>query len=97
MPTKQGVRLHEEPMELRPRDQPAKASKERPVLRLESRTVHLAKEDRHLVTEHDNLDGKIGLVRPLQPEDLDDPEEREVEEREGHGPFSRPPLLWQSP
>jgi hypothetical protein len=29
----------------------------------------------------------------LQAEDLDGPEEGEIEEREGHGPFSPPQLL----
>ena len=45
--------------------------------------------------EHDNLDGQIGVVRPLQEEDLDGSKEGEIEERESHGPFSRSHLLWR--
>jgi hypothetical protein len=54
----------------------------------QGRTLHLATEDRHLLSEHDDLDSQIGLVGPSQAEDLHDPEEGEVEKREGHGPFS---------
>jgi hypothetical protein len=43
------------------------------------------------VAEHDHLDGQIGVVRPLQEEDLDRPEKGEIEEREGHE------SLWPSP
>jgi hypothetical protein len=38
----------------------------------------LAKEDRHLVPEHDDFDGQIEVVGPLQEEDLDGPEESEI-------------------
>jgi len=89
MPTKQGFGLHEEPMELPSGEQSAEAGKEHPVRRLQSRAVHLATEDRHLVPEHDDLDGQIGLVGPLPAEDLNRPKEGEIEERESHGPFSR--------
>ena len=88
MPTEQGIGLHEEPMELPSEEQSAEAGKERPVRRLQSRTVDLATEDRHLMPEHDDLDGQIGLVGSSQAEDFDGPEEGEIEKREGHGPFS---------
>jgi len=57
----------------------------------------LAKGERYLVTEHDDLDGKVRLVGPFQPEDLDGPAECEIEEGEGHGAFSRPHPLWRKP
>ena len=76
-------------------DQPAEAGKERSIRGSQSRTGHLPSEDRHLVPEHDDLDGQIGVVGPLQAEDLDGPKEGEIEEREGHGPFSRSHLLWR--
>jgi hypothetical protein len=41
------------------------------------------------VTEHNDLDCQVGALGPLQSEDLHDPEEGEIEERESHGPFSR--------
>jgi hypothetical protein len=88
MPSKQGVGLHEEPMEPPSGDQSAEAGKERPVRRLQSRAVHLATEDRH-VPEHDDLDGQIGLVGPLPAQDLNRPKEGEIEEGEGRRPFSR--------
>jgi hypothetical protein len=40
------------------------------------------------MTEHDDLDDQIGVLGPLQPEDLDGPDEGEIDEREGHEPFS---------
>ena len=93
MPTKKGLGLHEEPMELRSGEHSAEAGKECPVLRPQVRTVHVATEDRHLVTEHDHFDSQIGLVGPLPTEDLNRPEHGEIEEGESHGPFSRSPPL----
>jgi hypothetical protein len=89
MPTEQGVGLDEEPMELCSGDQPAEAGKERSIRGSKSRACHLSSEDGNLVTEHDDLDSQIGVVKPLQANDLHSPEEGEIEEREGHGPFSR--------
>ena len=80
MPTEEGAGLHEEPMELRSGNQPAEAGNEGSVRRLQSWTVHLATEDRHLVTKDDHFDGQIGVVAPSQPEDLHGPEEGEIEE-----------------
>ena len=76
-------------MELRPGDQPTQSGEQCPLGRPEDRTGHLSAEDGHLMTEHDDLDGQIGLIGPLQAEDLHGPEEGEIEEREGHKPFSR--------
>jgi len=81
--------LHEEPTQLRSGDQPTEAGEERSIRRSQGRAAHLAAEDRHLVPEHDDLNGQIGLVRPLAAEDLNRPEEGEIKEREGHGPFLR--------
>ena len=75
-------------MQLRSGDQPAEAGKERSIRRSQSRAGDLPAEDGHLMAEHDDLDGQIGVVGPLQAEDLLGPEEGEIEEREGHGPFS---------
>ena len=89
MPTEQGIGLHEEPMELPSGDQPAEAGKECSIRGPQGRAVHLATEDRHLVTEHDDFDGQIGLVGSSPAEAFDGPEEGEIEKREGHGPCSR--------
>ena len=37
------------------------------------------------MAKHNDFDGQIRFVGPLKVEDLDGPEEREIEEREGHG------------
>lgn len=95
MPTKQGAGLDEEPSELRSGDQPAEAGKKRSIRGSQGGAGHLPTEDGDLVAEHDDFDGQIGVVGPLQAEDLDGPEEGEVEEREGHGPFSRSRPLWR--
>jgi len=89
MPTEQGIGLHEEPMELPSGDQPAEAGKECSIRGPQGRAVDLATEDRHLVTEHDDFDGQIGLVGSSPAEEFDGPEEGEIEKREGHGPCSR--------
>jgi hypothetical protein len=88
MPTEQGVRLDEEPSEFRSRDQPAEAGKKRSIRWSQSRAGLLPSQHGDLMTEHDHFDGQIGVVGPLQAEDLHGSDEREIEEREGHGPFS---------
>jgi hypothetical protein len=90
MPAEQRVVMDEESSELRSGSQPAEAGKERSIRGPHGRAGHLRAEDGNLVSEHADLGGQIGLVRPLQEEDLDGPEEGDIEEREGHGPFSPP-------
>ena len=80
-------------MERRSGDQPGETGKECTIRGSQGRALHLSTEDHHLVSEQDDLDGQIGLVGPLQAEDLNRPEEGEVEKREGHGPFSRSLVL----
>ena len=92
MPTEQGVGLDEEPMKLRPGDQPAEAGKERSIRGSQSGAGHLPTEDGHLVAEHDDLDGQIAAVTPAQAEQLEDPDEGEIEKRQSHGSVS-----WFSP
>ena len=64
MPTEQGVGLDEEPSALRSGDQAAEAGKERSIRGSQSRAGHLPTEDGHLVAEHDDFDGQIGVVGP---------------------------------
>jgi hypothetical protein len=80
MPTEQSFGLGGEPSALRSGNYPAEAGKECSIRRLEGRAGHLPSEDGHLVAEHDDPDGQIGVVGPLQSEDLDGPEEGEIEE-----------------
>ena len=95
MPTKQSIGLNKEPTTLRSGEQAAEAGTKRPVRRAQRRSDDLSTEDRHLVSEHDDLDGQIGIVGPLPAEHLNRPEEGEVEKREGHGPFSPSLALWR--
>ena len=81
MPTEQSGGLDEESRELRSGDQAAEAGEERSIRGSQRRTGHLATENRHLVAEHDHFDGQIGVVGPLQEEDLHGPDEGEIEER----------------
>jgi hypothetical protein len=66
MPSEQGVGLDEEPVKLRPGDQPAEAGKERSIRWSKIRAGHLPSEDGNLVTEHDHFDGQIDTVTPAQ-------------------------------
>ncbi len=91
VPAQQGVGLHEEATELGPGDEPCETGKERPVRRPQGRAGHLATEDRHLVAKHDDLNGEIGVVTSSETDQLERPDEGEIQERECHGSFWRPP------
>jgi len=45
----------------------------------------LTTKDRHLVAKHDDFDRQLVLVS-LETQQLEDPQERHIEERQGHGP-----------
>ena len=49
--------------------------------------MDLAPQDCHLVSQHDDLDGKVGVVANDEADQLEDAAERPVEEREGHDPM----------
>ena len=65
-------------------EQSCQRGQDRPVGALQHRTVDLAPEDCHLVSEHDDLDGELGVASTGEPDELEDAAERPVEEREGH-------------
>lgn len=44
----------------------------------------LAAKHRHLVTEHDDLYRQLVVVTSEEPEELEDPDESQVEERQCH-------------
>ena len=54
----------------------------------------LSTKNGDLVAENDDLDGQIGCVPSLQPQQLEHPDEQEVEEGQGHRP---PSLFVRSP
>jgi hypothetical protein len=97
MPAKQGVGLDKQRVELRSGNQSAEASEECSIRGSQNRTGHLSSEKCHLVPEHDDFDGQIGVVRPVQAKDLRGPEESKIKEREGHEPFSRSDPLRRKP
>ena len=84
MPTQQGCRLDEEVPESPAGEQTCEPRQNRSVGRLQCRSVDLASEDRHLVAQHDDLDGEIRVTATDQSDELQDTAERPVEGREGH-------------
>ena len=55
-----------------------------PDRRFQRRSMDLAPEDRHLVAQHDDLDGEVHVAPADESDQLEDAAERSVEEREGH-------------
>ncbi len=84
VPTQLGCRLDEEVPESPAGEQTCEPRQNRSVGRLQCRSVDLASEDRHLVAQHDDLDGEIRVTATAQSDELQDTAERPVEEREGH-------------
>ena len=88
MPAQQGCRLDEEVLETLAGEQSCQSRQQRSVCRLERRSLDLASEDRHLVAQHDDLDGEIGVTAEDASDELEDAPERPVEEREGQADSS---------
>ncbi len=84
MPAQQSRRLDEEASETLAGKETPQAGQDRPVGRLQRRSADLASQDRHLVSEHDDLHGEINVALADEPDQLKDAAERPVEEREGH-------------
>lgn len=80
MPTQQGCRLDEEAPESPAGEQRCEPHQNRSVGRLQCRSVDLASEDRHLVAQHDDLDGEICVTATDQSDEPQDTAERPVEE-----------------
>lgn len=91
MPAKQGLGLDEEPSQSPPPKEPTQAGEQRPVRRSERRARHLATKHSHLVAEHDDLNRKFAVVRAVESEQLEDSDERQIEEGQRHGPVSASP------
>ncbi len=49
-----------------------------PTCRFQGRSVDLVPQDRHLVAQHDNLDGEIGVTAADESHELEDATERPV-------------------
>jgi hypothetical protein len=79
MPPQQGLGLDEEPPQPPTTEESAQSGEQRPVGRSQDGARHLAAEDGHLVAQHDDLDRKFVVVTPKDPEELEDPDEHQVE------------------
>ena len=77
--------MDEEVPEMLAGEQSYESRHRRPVRRVQRRSVDLVPQYRHLVAQHDDLDGEIGVTAKEESDQLEDAVERPVEEREGHG------------
>ena len=84
VPAQQGLWLDEEAPETLAGEQSCQPGQDCPVGRLQRRSVDLASKDRHLVPQHDELAGEIGVSATDESDELEDAAQRPVEEREGH-------------
>jgi hypothetical protein len=65
-------------------EQPCESRQNRPVRRLQRRSMDLASEDAHLMAQHHDLDSEVRVLAEGEPDELGEAAERPVEEREGH-------------
>jgi len=65
-------------------EESAQTGEQRPVTGTKLRAGHLAAEHRHLVAEHDDFGRQFIAVTPQEPEQMEDPDERQVEEGQRH-------------
>lgn len=84
VPAQQGCRLDEEAPEALTGEQPCQSRQQGPVGRLEEWPVDLASKDRHLVAQHDYLDGEVRVMSAHVPNQLEEATERPIEEGESH-------------
>ena len=84
MPTEQRLGLHEEPPSPNGREETAQAREHGPIRWPEGRACDLAAQHRDLVTEDDDLDRQLLLLAKGETDQLEEANERHVEERESH-------------
>ena len=87
VPAKEGVGLDEESLETPPVKE-AQAGEQRSIRRLEHRAAHLATQDGDFVEQHDDLDRKFIALASPEAEQLEDPDERQVQKGQRHSPAS---------
>jgi hypothetical protein len=85
MPPQQRLGPDEESSPTLQREEPAQPGEERSVSWLECGACDMAAQDRDLVSEHDDFDGKFLSLVPAKPEQLEHAHEGLVEERERVG------------
>jgi hypothetical protein len=84
VPTEQRLGLHEEPPSPNGREETAQAREHGPIRWPEGRACDLAAQHRDLVTEDDDLDRQLLLLAKGETGQLEEANERHVEERENH-------------
>ena len=84
VPTEQRLGLHEEPPSPNGREETAQAREHGPIRWPEGRACDLAAQHRDLVTEDDDLDRQLLLLAKGETDQLEEANERHVEERESH-------------
>ncbi len=80
MPAQQGCWLNEEAPESSAREQSCEPRQNRPIRRLQRRSLDLGSEHRHLVAQQDDLDGEVRIAVTQEPNQLEETAERSVEE-----------------
>jgi hypothetical protein len=85
MPSEQRLGLDKDPAPAIPRQQPSQPRKQCSIAWLQEGADNLSVEHRHLVAKHHDLDGEVATFRASQPKHLEQPDERNVEEGQGHG------------
>lgn len=85
MPAQQCLRLNENPVAMRSRDEPGQTREDGPIRRLEGGSGDLGTQDHHLVTQYDDFDSQLRPIPAEPAKDLKDATEGSVDEGEDHG------------
>ena len=84
LPTQQGCRLDEEVSESTTGEQSCQSGQHRSICWFQRRAVHLALEDRHLMTQDHDLDREVRISATDEADQLKYAAVRPMQEREGH-------------
>jgi hypothetical protein len=85
VPAQQRLRLNENLVATRSRDEPGQTREDGPIRRLEGGSGDLAAQDHHLVAQHDDFDSQLSAIPAEPAKDLKDATEGSVEKGEVHG------------
>src|ERR1019366_8545409 len=84
VPAQQGGWLNEEAPETLAGEPSCESRQNRPVGRLQGRSMDLASKDGHLMAQYHDLDSEVRVPATGEWDELEEAAERPVEEREGH-------------
>ena len=84
VPSQQRCRLNEEALETLAGEQSCQRGQQGSVSGLQDRSLNLAPEYSNLMAEHDHLDPEIRVRATEEPDQLEEAEERPVQEQQGH-------------